>query len=241
VPDGFALDHELVTRIGMRTVPQDRDLVRTSLGELRDGAVAVRSSAVGEDSAGASFAGQHLTRLNVRGGEEVANAISEVWASGRTDAAMAYRRRMGVSEEPRIAAVVQEFVPADVAGVMFTADPVSGSRSSIVVEAAGGLGEAVVSGMVTPDHFVLSRSGGVLSQQIASKDVAVVAHERGGTREQPVEGDAAGVGCLLPGDLLRLAQLAEACERVFGPGQDIEWAFAGGELFLLQCRPITTS
>ena len=122
-----------------------------------------RSSAVGEDSEQASFAGQHLTRLNVRSTPELAEAVSAIWESARLPSALAYRERLGLPLEPRMAVVVQELVEADSAGVLFSRDPVNGS-DELLVEAAWGLGEAVVAGLVTPDRFRMARNGTVLER-----------------------------------------------------------------------------
>jgi pyruvate,water dikinase len=212
-----------------------------SLTPFKDGAVAVRSSAIGEDGASASFAGQHASFLNVRGLDEVLSAIASVWASGQTESARRYRARMSIAGEPRVAVIVQALVPAEMAGVLFTIDPVSGSGERWFVEASWGLGEAVVGGLVTPDRYVIARTGELLERQLGRKDVAMVADENGGTTEVAINDPAQVQGaCLDEQALVRLAELGAACERLFGAGQDIEWAEARGKLSLLQCRPVTS-
>ncbi len=200
----------------------------------------MRSSAIGEDGADASFAGQHETRLNVRGLDGVLSAIIAVWASGQTESARRYRARMGIRGEPCVAVIVQDFTPAEVAGVLFTVDPMSGSRERWIIEASWGLGEAVVDGLVTPDHYTLTPGGALLARQLGSKETAIIPDAQGGTSEQTV-GDPARVqqACLDEEALARLAALGAACENLFGPAQDIEWALVGTRLFLLQCRPVT--
>jgi phosphoenolpyruvate synthase/pyruvate phosphate dikinase len=139
-------------------------------------AVAVRSSATAEDLPGAAFAGQQDTFLNVEGEEAVVRAVAGCWASLWSDRAVAYRRRQGIHpHEVAIAVVVQKMVPAEVAGVMFTANPVTGERSEIVVDASPGLGEAVVSGRVTPEHYVLDQAGRILSFEPGGGEVVVSA------------------------------------------------------------------
>jgi pyruvate,water dikinase len=201
--------------------------------------LAVRSSAVDEDSAGASFAGQHATVLDVRGREAMHRAICHVWASGRSASARGYRTRMGMSEEPCMAVVVQQLVPADVAGVMFTQDPVTGADLR-VIEASWGFGEAVVAGIVTPDQYRLTRQGAVLTRLAGHKDIAIRSLEGGGTQEQPVAPHLVSALCLGDTELAALQALAERCEAHHGAGpHDIEFAFSGGTLFLLQCRLVT--
>ena len=242
VPPGFALHPDYVARTAQNNLlPSERAALEHSLTQFKDGAVAVRSSAIGEDGASASFAGQHASFLNVRGLDEVLSAIAKVWASGQTESARRYRARMSIAGEPRVAVIVQALVPAEMAGVLFTVDPISGSGERWFVEASWGLGEAVVGGLVTPDRYVIARTGELLERQLGHKDVAMVANENGGTTEVAIN-DPARVqeACLDEQALVRLAELGAACERLFGAGQDIEWAQARGKLSLLQCRPVTT-
>ena len=200
--------------------------------------LAVRSSAVGEDAHDASFAGQHLTCLNVRSAAESVTAVSEIRRSAHEGAALAYRARIGVDEPPRVAVVLQELVEADCAGVLFTRNPLDGA-DELVVEAAWGLGEAVVAGLVTPDRFRLRRDGTVLERVAGVKDIAVVRSPDGGTKQAAIEGKRVRTFCLTDRQLAELAQLGERCEQVFGGARDVEWAFARGTLHLLQCRAIT--
>ena len=242
VPAGFALHPDFVARVAQGTLTSDeRAALEQSLAPFKEGAVAVRSSAIGEDGASASFAGQHASFLNVRELEGVLAAIAKVWASGRTEAVRRYRARMSIAGEPRVAVIVQALVPAEVAGVLFTVDPISGSGGRWIVEASWGLGEAVVGGLVTPDRYVMARTGELLERQLGRKDVAMVADEHGGTTEVAITDPARVQGaCLDEQALARLVGLGAACERLFGAGQDIEWAEARGKLSLLQCRPVTS-
>jgi phosphohistidine swiveling domain-containing protein len=221
------------------TVP---DTIRAAVVEaytaLGRGPVAVRSSATAEDLPGAAFAGQHDTFLNVIGADAVLDAVRRCWASVWTDRAVAYRRRRGISSlDVRMAAVVQAMVPADTAGVMLTANPVTGARDEILVDASSGLGEAVVSGLVTPDRYVLGAHGEVRQWTEGRREVVVRGAPGGGVTRDTPGADAAR---RLPARVL--AELAAAGVTVaghFGQPQDIEWACVQGRVWLLQARPMT--
>ena len=237
-PDGFALSAQWVDRVVSGDTIAVDDL-RNRLPELRQ-RVAVRSSAVGEDSAGASFAGQHATCLHIEPTvDAILAAVRHVWESGRTDAARTYRKRLGVEGEPQVGIVVQHMVEPTAAGVLFSRDPLSGEDVR-VIEAAWGLGEAVVAGLVTPDRYCVTRSGIVIERRPGIKDILIRHSANGGTEEVAVDSDRAEALCLDDAQLLALHRLAERCETVYGGTQDLEWAFAEVELFLLQRRPITS-
>ncbi|WP_442543734.1 PEP/pyruvate-binding domain-containing protein [Arthrobacter sp. KN11-1C] len=215
-----------------------RQEILDAYARLGGGAVAVRSSATAEDLPGAAFAGQQDTYLNVLGGDEVVQAVANCWASLWTDRAMAYRRRQGiVPREVAIAVVVQKMVPAAMAGVLFTANPVTGERGEMVVDANPGLGEAVVSGRVTPEHYVLDRSGKTLSFTPGGRELVISAAEGGGTQESP--GGPGSKPGLSAEELAELARLGRKAQQHFGQPQDIEWATADGTLYVLQSRPMT--
>lgn len=237
VPDGCALAAELV-----EAVAQGDEAARAQLAAISarlTGPLAVRSSAVGEDSAAASFAGQHATFLNVSGAEAVTEAVEAVWRSAWSESALAYRRRVGAESDVRIGAVVQQLVAADVAGVLFTHNPVTGA-DELVVEASWGLGEAIVQGLVIPDRYRIGRGGDVLEQTAGSKEVAVRLQGDGHTSHEPVERELVEELCLDVAQLRALHELAARCDDVFGSGpHDIEWAFEAGALYLLQRRPVT--
>jgi pyruvate, water dikinase len=238
VPAGFALDCRDLERLDA-AADDDRAELAGRFAEL-GGPAAVRSSALDEDSAGASFAGQHATFLNVAGTDGLLDALRDVWRSAATSAALAYRRHLGISTPPRMAAVVQRLVPADVAGVLFTCDPVTGASDRWTVEASWGLGEAVVAGMVTPDHWRITPDGCPLEARPGHKPTAVLPTAHGGTVRAPITDDRVTRPCLDAMALARVAHLGAACEELFGPGQDVEFAFAAGALYLLQSRPVTT-
>jgi pyruvate,water dikinase len=203
-------------------------------------AVAVRSSATAEDLAGASFAGQQDTYLNVRGHEALLAAVRSCWASLWTGRAMAYRARQQIDPATvRLAVVVQEMVPAEAAGVMFTANPANGRRDEAVIGAAWGLGEAVVGGAVTTDDYVVGKERGeIRSRSIADKSVMTVYVEHG-TAEQPVPPERRSRAVLSDQDAAELARIGARIEGLFGAPQDIEWAQAGGAFSIVQSRPIT--
>jgi phosphohistidine swiveling domain-containing protein len=203
--------------------------------------VAVRSSATAEDLPTASFAGQQDTYLNVRGDQDLLDRVRDCWASLWTDRAVLYRAKQGFDHRGvDIAAVVQVMVPSEVSGVLFTANPVTGDRSQAVINASWGLGEAVVSGHVTPDTFtVRNADGGILSRQIAAKVHMIQYAEDGGTVELPAPAGLRDVPALSDQQISALANLGRQIERLFGAPQDIEWALAGGRFYVLQSRPIT--
>ncbi|MDQ0770308.1 phosphohistidine swiveling domain-containing protein [Pseudarthrobacter defluvii] len=203
-------------------------------------AVSVRSSATAEDLASASFAGQQETYLNVRGMQALAKAVIDCWASLWTARAMSYRAREGVlPDQVRLAVVVQQMVEAEAAGVMFTANPANGRRDQTAISAAWGLGEAVVSGAVTTDDLTVdTATGKVLSRQTADKELMTVPTAEG-TAEQKVAEARRRAPVL---DDTAAAELAGFGRRIadhFGAPQDIEWARADGQFFLLQSRPVT--
>ena len=219
-------------------VPEElRTLIVRAYGELGAGQVAVRSSATAEDLPGAAFAGQQDTVLGVVGVEAVIDAVRRCWASLWTDRAIAYRKRLGIGpDEVRIAVVVQTLVDADMAGVLFTADPVTGDRDRTVIDASAGLGESVVSGLVTPDHYLLDRDGSILDWTPGRSEVVILPSADGVRRET---GSATGEPLLDAGSVASLARLGAAVAAHFGRPQDIEWAIAGGRIVVLQSRPMT--
>jgi pyruvate,water dikinase len=236
VPTGIALSADLVADVADGDPAAVAQVER--LSSVLERPLAVRSSAVGEDSREASFAGQHLTRLNVRTSAELIEAVSAVRRSSRAESALAYRARLGLRGDPATGAVVQELVDCDCAGVLFTQNPLDGA-DELVIEASWGLGEAVVAGLVTPDRFRLGRDGSVLEERVGFKDVVVRISPRGGTNEEPIPDSLARSPCLVREQLRALHELALGCEAAFGGAQDIEWGYEGGTLYLLQSRPVT--
>ena len=236
LPPGIALAGAVVEAVasGDPTAIEEMAAIVRPLG----GPLAVRSSAVDEDGAEASFAGQHLTLLNVPSAEQLGSAVREVWWSANSDSAITYRQRVGLFTRPSVGVVVQKLLHPESAGVMFTRNPVSGADER-VIEASWGLGEAVVAGRVIPDHFRVDRSGDVLECTPGLKQVAVRTIPAGGTTEEEIAAERAAQLCLHEDQLRELNALAQRCEEVYGPDRDIEWAFADAQLYLLQCRAIT--
>jgi rifampicin phosphotransferase len=205
-----------------------------------DVAVAVRSSATAEDLPGLSFAGQQDTYLNVRGAAAVLDAVKRCWASLWTPRAIGYRAQHGIAADGvSLAVVVQQFVPADAAGVLFTVNPVTGRRDQLVINASWGLGEAVVGGQVSPDIVVVDRDGGgIADYRVGGKEVMTVPADTG-TREQATPAGLRGAAVLSAGDAGELARAGLAIEELYGQPMDVEWARADHALFVVQARPIT--
>ena len=236
VPPGVALAGPIVEAVAAG----DEEAIETVAGAVRPlgGPLAVRSSAVDEDGADASFAGQHLTLLNVPSADELGTALREIWWSANSDSAITYRKRVGLFKRPSVAVVVQRLLDPETAGVMFTQNPITGADERMV-EASWGLGEAVVAGLVIPDSFRIDRSGHVLERRAGLKRIAIRSLAQGGTVEDEVAAELQERLCLDDAQLAELNGLATRCEQVYGAGRDIEWAIADGTLYLLQCRAVT--
>jgi pyruvate,water dikinase len=229
VPPGFGLSSA--------AAEADLDEVADAYRVLGEPAVAVRSSALGEDSAETTFAGLQDTYLWVQGADRVCAAVRDCWASLANPEAVAYRERMGIEGEPAMGVTVQLMVDAAVSGVMFTCNPVSGDPSTVAVNASWGLGLAVVGGEVTPDEYRVSKiTGEVLHRAIGPK---LIEYGPGGERSD-VPAERQEMACLDDQRLAELVEVARRVERHFGCHQDIEWAIdRDGELFMLQSRPVT--
>jgi pyruvate,water dikinase len=244
VPDGFCLPVTLMNQAHPRDL---RDEIAQAIADLMachslpELVVAVRSSAVDEDGAAASFAGQHETFLNIVGVDSILQAVTRCWESARSERALDYRRKQGLSQEcVQLAVLVQQLVASDVSAVVFSANPITGSRDEIVINASWGLGESIVGGMVTPDTLIVRKSDlAVKERLIADKQRMTVAAPRG-TREVDVPRFLRKEACLNDQQVVELAKLARTLEGTMGYPVDVEGAYAGGELYLLQCRPITT-
>jgi len=226
------------------TIPEDiAEAIRQTYAELDGGdvAVAVRSSATAEDLPELSFAGQQETYLNMHGEAMVLDAVKRCWASLWTARAIGYRARHGIAqEEVSLAVVIQELVPADASGIMFTANPLTGARDQVMINAAWGLGEAIVGGLVTPDTVVVEKvSGAITKQEITEKDVMTV-RTQSGTREELVPADRRTRPVLSPAQAAELAHTGVQIEDLYGQPMDIEWALHDGRVYVLQARQITT-
>jgi len=236
VPSGIALAGELTEAVAAGRGSAIGKVLEAA--RFLTGPLAVRSSAVGEDDAHASFAGQHLTLLNVPSYTDLSAAIRQIWWSANTDSVITYRKRVGLFGRPSVGVVVQSLLDPEVAGVMFTQNPINGTDER-VIEASWGLGEAVVAARVIPDHFRLDRSGEVLERTPGLKKVAIRAVATGGTVERELAPELVEALCLDDRQLQLLNALAARCEQVYGPARDIEWAYADDRIYLLQCRAAT--
>jgi pyruvate, water dikinase len=208
-------EHEAARRLVSAAEPPRAEIIEAY--EKLGGRVAVRSSACAEDSQTASYAGQQETYLGVHGAIEVVRRVVDCWASFFSERAIFYRARKGSLEDVGMAVVVQKMVEAEKSGVLFTADPVNRRQDRMIVEAAFGLGEPVVSGEVTPDHYVIDRKGAVRRVRIAGERRVLEDHE-----------------------FAELVEMGIRLEEHFGVPQDIEWAMSDDTLYLLQSRPVTT-
>ena len=209
--------------------------ILAAYNQLGADSVAVRSSATAEDLPEASFAGQQDTFLNVSGAAGLLDKIKACWASLWSERAVAYRREHGiVDEELGMAVVVQTMVDAEVSGVMFTRNPTGGDE--LVIESNWGLGESVVSGEITPDHFMISRQTGDLIRETVVSKRKMIARE--GVQTVPI--GQREIPSLQRGQVAELSKLGMQVDAFYGAPQDVEWAHAGGQFYLLQARPITT-
>lgn len=204
-------------------------------------AVAVRSSALDEDGGDASFAGQHDTYLNIRGSDALVDSVRRCILSASSNEALAYRQRRGLAvDDVRMAVLVQQLVPADVAAVAFSANPITGSRDEVMINSNWGLGESIVGGIATPDTFVVQKHGLALSSRDVALKSRMTVMTDNGTMEANVPESLRSASSLTDSQVMEIAQLALALERSLGYAVDIECAIAQETLYLLQCRPITT-
>jgi phosphoenolpyruvate synthase/pyruvate phosphate dikinase len=208
-----------------------------SLPEL---VAAVRSSAVDEDGAAASFAGQHETYLNIVGADSIVKAVARCWESARSERALEYRRKQGLSvERPQLAVFVQQLVASDVSAVVFSANPITANRDEILINASWGLGESIVGGTVTPDTFMVRKTDLAVTGRIVADKQRMTVAVSGGTNEVDVPRFLRAQPSLNDEQVIEMAQLALTLEATMSYPVDVECAYAGGKLYLLQCRPIT--
>ena len=247
-PDDPATLENASQRIGTlfadATIPEDiAEAIRQTYAELDGGdvAVAVRSSATAEDLPELSFAGQQETYLNMHGAAMVLDAVKRCWALLWTARAIGYRARHGIAQgEVSLAVVVQQLVAASASGILFTANPLTGARDQVLINAAWGLGESIVGGLVTPDLVVVEKaSGKVIEQQISDKGM-MTQPTQSGTHEEPVPADRRTRPVLSPAQAAELAHTGVQIEELYGQPMDIEWALHDGRVFVVQARPITT-
>lgn len=240
--------HRVKQAILAAAMPNDlADEIRDAYRRLGEGLVAVRSSATAEDLPAASFAGQQSTFLNVDGAENVVRAVKACWASLFEPRAIFYRAERGFDHlKVGIAVPVQRMVQSERSGVLFTVEPVSGDRSKVTIEAIFGLGEAVVSGEVTPDLYVVAKDGFTIIQKNVVEQSRMLVRNRGGDGTGQnnlwidVQPERRSAQKLTDDEIVQLAQLGCRIEEHYGYPQDIEWAAEGGQFYLLQARPVTT-
>lgn len=241
-PNGSGVAHEIQTTIMAAPIwaelAQQISKAYVELGV--DVFVAVRSSACAEDSEAASFAGQQESFLNVLGPDRVVEKVVECWASFFSERALFYRQSKGSLADLGMAVVVQRQIASEKSGVMFTIDPIRQRRDQMVIEAALGLGEALVSGSITPDNYIARRDGRLKKTRVAKQDHMVVRDPSGGTMTVVLDDEVAATQVLTEVEIAKLVAVGLELETAFGSPQDIEWAFEADELFVLQSRPITT-
>ena len=223
------------------TIPEElAAAIGRAATEFGDRPLAVRSSATAEDLPEASFAGQQESYLNVVGRNALLDAVRRCWSSLWTARAMAYRRGQGISPDGvSLAVVVQEMVPAESAGVLFTVNPLTGNQDEMLVNATWGLGESLVAGRVNPDSLVLDKVSGEIIESEYGDKALMTAAAATGTVEVPVPEDQQTLPAINAKEAADLAALCRQVEAIFGTAQDIEWALAGGRIYLLQSRPVT--
>ena len=244
VPDGFSLPVTVMDEVH----PLDlRNEITAAISDLMachsldDFIAAVRSSAMDEDGATASFAGQHETYLNIVGAEAIIQAVTCCWESARSERALEYRRQQGLSiEHVQIAVIVQQLIVSDVSAVVFSANPITGNRDEIVINTSWGLGESIVGGTVTPDTFIVRKSGLAVEQRVIADKHRMTISAPGGTHEVDVPRFLRTTTSLNDEQVIEMAKLALRLEVTMEHPVDVECAYAGGEVYLLQCRPITT-
>ena len=244
VPDGFCIP---VTAMDQAHPHELRDEIAQAIADLTachslpELVVAVRSSAVDEDGAAASFAGQHETFLNIVGVDSIMQAVTRCWESARSERALEYRRRQGLSGEcVQLAVLVQQLVASDVSAVVFSANPITGSRDEIVINASWGLGESIVGGTVTPDTFIARKSDLAVMERVIADKQRMTVSAPCGTREVDVPRFLRKQAALNDEQVVEMAKLARTLEATMEHPVDVEGAYARGELYVLQCRPITT-
>ncbi|HXH22906.1 MAG TPA: PEP/pyruvate-binding domain-containing protein [Dehalococcoidia bacterium] len=242
-----AFSEKVTTAVMSADLPDElREQVAAAYDELvsmSGVASAVRSSAVSEDGAGASFAGLYESYLNVLGVNGVLDSLKRCYASLWSERAIRYRALKGMPiGGEAMAVVVMGLVPSEKSGIAFTAHPVTGDRDRVVINASYGLGEAIVSGRVTPDAFVVHKESlGLLEREIYEKCLAIFPHpDGGGTIERELEPGRANAPSISDEEAKAVARIALQVEEHFGSPQDVEWGMAAGQIYLLQSRPITT-
>ncbi len=239
VPQGFVISYDRVNQIvNGNGNKDDFKQIDHFIGKLTP-PFAVRSSAIEEDGLMSSYAGIYKTILGINDRMGLINAINQVACSGQAAQATAYRKRLGITSPSQVAVIIQQMVYSELSGVMFTRNPLTGIDERMI-EACLGLGESIVSGRITPDRYTVSRGATSIETYRGSQETAIYPAKEGGTKEVKLDEQEIKNACLLEEHIRQLDSLATRCEEVFGKDLDIEWAFSYNQLYLLQCRKITT-
>jgi pyruvate,water dikinase len=237
VPQGYAISYDLVNQIvnGNKNTFKEMDHF---IGKLTP-PFAVRSSAIDEDGLMSSYAGIYKSILGINDKISLFDAINQVAYSGQAALAIVYRKRLGITSPSQVAVIIQQMVCSELSGVMFTKNPLTGIDERMI-EACWGLGESIVSGRITPDRYTVSRGAASIEIYTGSQETAIYPDKEGGTKEVKLDDQGIKNACLLEDHIRQLDHLATRCEQMFGKELDIEWAFSDNQLYLLQCRKITT-
>ncbi|HUD11783.1 MAG TPA: PEP/pyruvate-binding domain-containing protein [Candidatus Saccharimonadia bacterium] len=240
VPPGFAVTTSAYRKLKNKLTPQFRDEVLAAFDALGAPYVAVRSSAIAEDSPDASWAGQFDTFLNITK-DQLIDRIEACWISASTDAVRQYAENQSTrQDELAVAVVIQKMVQSEVAGVAFSVNPVTNNTNEIMIEAVYGLGELLVQGSVTPDNYLVSKTRSEIVSENIPQKTTMLTYVNGKNLEQPVPDNLAGRSCLSDSQILELAELVTTIESHYGKPQDIEWAMENSKFYIVQSRPVTT-
>lgn len=238
------IGEEIRARLRLSEIPEhvEKEIISAIHKAGSNNSYAVRSSATAEDLAFASFAGQQDTYLNIKGEKELLDSVRNCWASLFTDRAILYRIQNKIEHEKvQMAVVIQKMVLPEVSGIMFTADPVSGHRGIVSIDASYGLGEALVSGLVSPDIYKFRKKDSSLAYKtIANKNLAILPIEGGGTKRVEITGEKATRQVMSDAQIIQLAKLGMMIEKHYGCPQDIEWCLENSTLYIVQSRAITS-
>lgn len=241
VPPGFVVTTETYRQFYNQELPADvQEEILAAFASLGAERVAVRSSAVAEDSLSASWAGQLESFLNVTK-EKLIDKIRECWSSIRSERALAYAAKQNVKEDQLLVAVViQKMVDSEVAGVMFTVHPITKNNSEIMIEAGYGLGELLVQGMITPDNFLVNKNTLEIKESNINTQETMLIYENGENKQREVPDNKKSEPALDEDQIKELSNLGIKIEKHYQTPQDIEWALEKSKFYILQSRPVTT-
>ena len=241
VPQGFVITTEAYRNLKNVGVSSElKDAILDAFDVLGAEVVAVRSSAIAEDSSDASWAGQFESYLNVNR-EQLIDSVEKCWASASSDTVKAYAEGKSTDKDQlAIAVVVQKMVNSEVSGVAFSVNPVTKDTDEIMIEAIYGLGELLVQGMITPDNYIVDKLSLEVKENVTKIKSTMQVYKNGENIEQPVPDNMRGKSCLIDGQIVELSKLINKVEQYYGTAQDIEWALEDSKFYIVQSRPITT-